>query len=126
MRPSLTWGMGVEFTTMSKSYSMAGWRVGFCCGNAEMIHALHTIKGYYDYGIFQPIQIAAIVAMRHCDGLRKSGWGRNLLSFSYPPPFISKHPIHLDAPINIADLDPDHPCHCIPVNERFLACLLIL
>ncbi|RLS58685.1 MAG: aminotransferase class I/II-fold pyridoxal phosphate-dependent enzyme [Planctomycetota bacterium] len=59
--------VGVEFTTMSKSYSMAGWRVGFCCGNAEMIRALHTIKGYYDYGIFQAIQIAAIIAMRHCD-----------------------------------------------------------
>ncbi len=52
---------------MSKSYSMAGWRVGFCCGNAEMVRALTTIKGYYDYGIFQAIQIAAIIAMRHCD-----------------------------------------------------------
>jgi alanine-synthesizing transaminase len=59
--------VGVEFTTMSKSYSMAGWRIGFCCGNPEMVRALATIKGYYDYGIFQPIQIAAIVAMRHCD-----------------------------------------------------------
>lgn len=59
--------VGVEFTTMSKSYSMAGWRIGFCCGNSEMVRALATIKGYYDYGIFQPIQIAAIVAMRHCD-----------------------------------------------------------
>jgi alanine-synthesizing transaminase len=52
---------------MSKSYSMAGWRIGFCCGNREMVRALATIKGYYDYGIFQAIQIAAIVAMRHCD-----------------------------------------------------------
>jgi alanine-synthesizing transaminase len=59
--------VGVEFTTMSKGYSMAGWRIGFCCGNAEMVRALSTIKGYYDYGIFQPIQIAAIIAMRHCD-----------------------------------------------------------
>ncbi|MFN9374530.1 MAG: aminotransferase class I/II-fold pyridoxal phosphate-dependent enzyme [Planctomycetaceae bacterium] len=59
--------VGVEFTTMSKSYSMAGWRIGFCCGNAEMVRALGTIKGYYDYGIFQAIQIAAIIAMRHCD-----------------------------------------------------------
>lgn len=59
--------VGVEFTTMSKSYSMAGWRVGFCCGNSEMVRALGTIKGYYDYGLFQAIQIAAIVAMRHCD-----------------------------------------------------------
>jgi alanine-synthesizing transaminase len=59
--------VGVEFTTMSKSYSMAGWRIGFCSGNSEMVRALATIKGYYDYGIFQPIQIAAIVAMRQCD-----------------------------------------------------------
>ncbi len=59
--------VGVEMTSMSKSYSMAGWRIGFCCGNKEMVRALATIKGYYDYGIFQPIQIAAIVAMRHCD-----------------------------------------------------------
>ena len=56
--------LGVEFTTMSKSYNMAGWRVGFCCGNREMIKALATIKGYYDYGIFAPIQIASIIAMR--------------------------------------------------------------
>ena len=85
--------VGVEFTTMSKGYNMAGWRVGYCCGNAEMIRALGTIKGYYDYGMFQAIQIAAIVALRHtdaaveeqsqiyqgrrdvlCDGLRSMGW----------------------------------------------------
>jgi alanine-synthesizing transaminase len=59
--------VGVEFTTMSKGYSMAGWRIGFCAGNPEMVRALATIKGYYDYGIFQAAQIAAIVAMRHCD-----------------------------------------------------------
>ena len=59
--------VGVEFTTMSKGYNMAGWRVGFCCGNAEMINALGVIKGYYDYGMFQAIQIAAIVAMRGGD-----------------------------------------------------------
>lgn len=59
--------VGVEFTTMSKGYSMAGWRVGFCAGNHEMVRALGTIKGYYDYGLFAPIQIASIVAMRHCD-----------------------------------------------------------
>jgi alanine-synthesizing transaminase len=64
--------VGVEFTTMSKGYSMAGWRIGFCCGNREMVRALATIKGYYDYGIFQPIQIAAIVAMRHCDSAVES------------------------------------------------------
>jgi len=60
--------VGVEFITMSKPYNMAGWRIGFCVGNAEMIRALVTIKGYYDYGIFQPIQIAGIIALRHCDG----------------------------------------------------------
>jgi alanine-synthesizing transaminase len=51
---------------MSKSYNMAGWRVGFCCGNADMVKALATIKGYYDYGTFAPIQIASIIAMREC------------------------------------------------------------
>lgn len=59
--------VGVELTTMSKGYNMAGWRVGFCSGNAEMIRALATIKTYYDYGIFQPIQIASIMALRHAD-----------------------------------------------------------
>lgn len=85
--------VGVEFITMSKPYNMAGWRTGFCVGNAEMIRALATIKGYYDYGIFQAIQIASIIAMRHGDaavarqaqvyqsrrdvvvsGLRRLGW----------------------------------------------------
>ena len=56
--------VGVEFITMSKPYNMAGWRIGFCAGNAEMIRALATIKGYYDYGIFTPIQIASILAMQ--------------------------------------------------------------
>lgn len=59
--------VGVEFTTMSKGYNMAGWRIGYCCGNAQMISALATIKGYYDYGMFQAIQIAAIMALRHTD-----------------------------------------------------------
>ncbi len=59
--------VGVELTTMSKGYNMAGWRVGFCAGNAEMIRALATIKSYYDYGMFQAIQIAAIMALRHTD-----------------------------------------------------------
>jgi alanine-synthesizing transaminase len=59
--------VGVEFTTMSKGYNMAGWRVGFCAGNAEMVRALGVIKGYYDYGMFQAIQIAAIMALRHTD-----------------------------------------------------------
>jgi alanine-synthesizing transaminase len=85
--------VGVEFTTMSKGYNMAGWRVGFCCGNAEMIRGLAVIKGYYDYGMFQAIQIASIVALRHTEaaveaqskeyqrrrdvlvnGLRRIGW----------------------------------------------------
>jgi len=85
--------VGVEFTTMSKGYNMAGWRVGFCAGNSEMVRALGTIKAYYDYGMFQAIQIAAIVALRHtdaaveaqsaiyksrrdvlCEGLRRIGW----------------------------------------------------
>jgi alanine-synthesizing transaminase len=61
--------VGVETTTMSKGYNMAGWRLGFCAGNPEMIRALATIKGYYDYGIFQPVQIAGIVAIRHCEDL---------------------------------------------------------
>jgi alanine-synthesizing transaminase len=58
--------IGVEFTTMSKSYNMAGWRVGFCAGNHEMVKALATIKGYYDYGMFAAIQIASVIAMREC------------------------------------------------------------
>ncbi len=58
--------VGVEFTTMSKPYNMAGWRIGFCVGNRTMCEALSTIKGYYDYGIFQAVQIASIIALRHC------------------------------------------------------------
>jgi alanine-synthesizing transaminase len=84
---------GVEFSTMSKPYNMAGWRIGFCAGHRDMIKALGTIKGYYDYGIFQAVQIASIIAMREgdghildqnakyqsrrdvlVDGLRKLGW----------------------------------------------------
>lgn len=85
--------VGVEFTTMSKPYSMAGFRIGFAAGNKNMIDYLATIKGYYDYGIFQAVQIAGIIAMRHCakdiieqnkkyqsrrdvlcDGLTRIGW----------------------------------------------------
>lgn len=55
--------VGVEFFSMSKSYSMAGWRVGYCVGNPEIIGALRRIKSYLDYGIFQPIQIASIIAL---------------------------------------------------------------
>ncbi len=56
--------VGVEFFSMTKSYSMAGWRVGFCVGNKEMLGALTKIKSYLDYGMFQPIQIASIIALR--------------------------------------------------------------
>jgi alanine-synthesizing transaminase len=56
--------VGVEFFSMTKSYSMAGWRVGFCAGNKEIVGALIKIKSYLDYGMFQPIQIAGIVAFR--------------------------------------------------------------
>ncbi|MBL9092334.1 MAG: aminotransferase class I/II-fold pyridoxal phosphate-dependent enzyme [Planctomycetaceae bacterium] len=85
--------VGVEFTTMSKGYNMAGWRVGYACGNAEMVKALATIKAYYDYGMFQAVQIAAIMALRNTEaavesqaklyqrrrdvlveGLRRIGW----------------------------------------------------
>jgi alanine-synthesizing transaminase len=55
--------IGVELFSMSKSYSMAGWRVGFVCGNRDMVNALTRIKSYLDYGMFQPIQIAAIIAL---------------------------------------------------------------
>jgi alanine-synthesizing transaminase len=85
--------IAVEFFSLSKSYSMAGWRVGFACGNREAIYALGRIKSYLDYGVFQPIQIASIIALNEdrgcvtdicekyqnrrdvlCDGLNKSGW----------------------------------------------------
>ncbi len=59
--------VGVEFITLSKPYNMAGFRIGFVAGNKDMIDYLATIKGYYDYGIFQAIQIAGIIALRHCD-----------------------------------------------------------
>jgi alanine-synthesizing transaminase len=85
--------IAVEIFSMSKSYNMAGWRVGFCLGNAKMIAALARIKSYLDYGVFQPIQIASIIALRECakdtekirgiyqkrrdvlvDGLDRAGW----------------------------------------------------
>jgi alanine-synthesizing transaminase len=59
--------VAVEIFSMSKSFNMAGWRVGFCVGNARMIAALARIKSYLDYGVFQPIQIASIVALRECN-----------------------------------------------------------
>ncbi|MGH8981785.1 MAG: aminotransferase class I/II-fold pyridoxal phosphate-dependent enzyme [Acidimicrobiales bacterium] len=85
--------VAVELYTLTKSFSMAGWRVGFLVGNADIVQALTKLKGYLDYGTFQPIQIAAIVAMREasdypaelrsiyqqrrdalCSGLRGIGW----------------------------------------------------
>ncbi|HEX3947455.1 MAG TPA: aminotransferase class I/II-fold pyridoxal phosphate-dependent enzyme, partial [Acidimicrobiales bacterium] len=85
--------VAVELYTLTKSFSMAGWRVGFMVGNAEIIQALTKLKSYLDYGTFQPIQIAAIVAMNEapeypkeireiyqarrnalCDGLNRIGW----------------------------------------------------
>ena len=85
--------VAVEIFSMSKSYNMAGWRLGFCLGNPKMINALGRIKSYLDYGAFQPIQIASIIALRDCQqesrkicdtyrrrrdvlvaGLNRSGW----------------------------------------------------
>jgi alanine-synthesizing transaminase len=85
--------VAVELYTLTKSFSMAGWRVGFVVGNAEVVQALARLKSYLDYGTFQPIQIAAIVAMNEaseypaevcevyrsrrdalCDGLARIGW----------------------------------------------------
>ena len=56
--------IGVEFFSLSKSYNMTGWRCGFAVGNRDIIEALARIKGYYDYGIFAPIQVASIMALR--------------------------------------------------------------
>src|SRR5206468_8795858 len=85
--------VAVELYTLTKGFSMAGWRVGFLVGNAEIVAALGRLKSYLDYGTFQPIQIAAIVAMNEapaypeevreryrsrrdalCTGLARSGW----------------------------------------------------
>src|SRR5207237_4869020 len=63
--------VAVELYTMTKSFSMAGWRVGFLVGNAEMVQALAKLKSYLDYGTFQPIQIAAIVTMNEASGYPK-------------------------------------------------------
>jgi len=85
--------IAVEFFTLSKSYNMPGWRVGFMCGNRELVSALARIKSYLDYGTFTPIQVAAITALEGpqdclveireryqsrrnvlCDGLNAAGW----------------------------------------------------
>jgi len=106
--------VAVEIFSMSKSYNMAGWRVGFCLGNRRMIAALARIKSYLDYGVFQPIQIASIIALRECEedtrkicavyqkrrdvlvtGLRRAGWhvepprGSMFLWARIPEPFRS-------------------------------------
>jgi alanine-synthesizing transaminase len=60
--------VGVEIFSLSKSYNMPGWRMGFVCGNSKMVHALARIKSYLDYGAFQPIQIAAIIALEGPQG----------------------------------------------------------
>jgi alanine-synthesizing transaminase len=85
--------IAVEFFTLSKSYNMAGWRVGFMVGNPELVTALARLKSYYDYGTFTPIQVASILALEGCQdcvaeiretyrkrrdalvlGLQKTGW----------------------------------------------------
>ncbi|WP_147821332.1 aminotransferase class I/II-fold pyridoxal phosphate-dependent enzyme [Salidesulfovibrio onnuriiensis] len=85
--------VGVEFFSLTKSYSMAGMRVGFCCGNPDMVQALTRIKSYLDYGIYTPIQVAATQALNGdqecvkeimdiyqdrrdalCEGLNRIGW----------------------------------------------------
>lgn len=85
--------IAVEFFTLSKSYNMPGWRVGFMCGNPVLVNALARIKSYLDYGMFTPIQVAAIAALEGpqdcvadicamyrsrrdvlCDGLNRAGW----------------------------------------------------
>ncbi len=57
----------LEVYSLSKSYNMPGWRVGFCVGSPELVNALTRLKSYLDYGIFQPIQIASIIALNQCD-----------------------------------------------------------
>jgi alanine-synthesizing transaminase len=104
--------VGVELFSLTKSYNMAGWRLAFACGNAKIIHALARIKSYLDYGVFQPIQIAGIIALegdQECvgeivgvyqkrrdtlvDGLNKIGWsvtkpkGTMFVWAPVPPPF---------------------------------------
>jgi alanine-synthesizing transaminase len=63
--------VGVEFFSMSKSYSMPGWRLAFAVGNAEIIAALTKLKSYLDYGVFQPVQIAGIIALNECGHVPK-------------------------------------------------------
>ena len=105
----------VEFFTVSKSYNMPGWRIGFCCGNEKLVVILTRIKSYLDYGIFTPIQVAAILALEGsqdcvseicelyrlrrdalCEGMKEIGW--NVTSpkatmfvwAKIPEPFLKK------------------------------------
>ena len=64
--------VAVEFFTLSKSYNMPGWRVGFCCGNTQLLKALARMKSYLDYGLFTPIQISAIKALDEGDSFVES------------------------------------------------------
>ena len=85
--------VAVEFFSLSKSYNMPGWRIGFCCGNRTLVGALARMKSYLDYGMFTPVQVAAIAALEGdqscvddinatyrrrrdvlCDGLNAAGW----------------------------------------------------
>jgi alanine-synthesizing transaminase len=85
--------VGVEFSSMSKSFNMAGWRVGYCVGHPDLVGGLARIKGFFDYGLFMPVQIASIIALRDCreeitkqaaiyqdrrdafcEGLNRAGW----------------------------------------------------
>jgi len=85
--------VAVEFFTMSKSYNMPGWRVGFMVGNRKLVHALARLKSYMDYGLFTPVQVAALAALQGpqdcveqvremyrkrrdvlCDGMNAAGW----------------------------------------------------
>ena len=59
--------VGVEFGSFSKTYNMAGWRLGYCVGHRDIIAGLKKIKGYFDYGVFSAIQVAGIVALRECE-----------------------------------------------------------
>lgn len=106
--------VAVEIYSLSKGYSMAGWRVGFLCGNKELVYALTRIKSYLDYGQFAPIQVAATVALdgpQHyvkeireiyqrrrdilCEGLNRIGWvlekpkGTMFVWAKIPEPFAS-------------------------------------
>jgi alanine-synthesizing transaminase len=105
----------VEFFTVSKSYNMPGWRIGFCCGNEKLVGMLTRIKSYLDYGIFTPIQVAAIVALEGpqdcvseicemyrlrrdalCKGLNEIGWNVTppqatmFVWAKIPEPFLKK------------------------------------